>query len=422
MAGLLWYRSYMDSLANTSGYYPDIHAGHADRVTELTLDVPYLVRETPAGYNQLKLMELVGGSVAWNQLVDKTDWPSSSGLFTNNGDGSITANGTASGNQTFGYYVYFFQTGHIYLVNSGNSSQGSSTTFELMVVNFSAQGANLNVYTDAVIKKMTNNTTNTQRIQVVVRNGYTVTDLTWRPQIVDLTAYLGPTIADYVYSLEQATAGSGIAWLKKYDLIDDQYHAYSAPTLQSVEATSHVTKDANNAVIATYPLDSDLVLRGIPKLSNGNLYYDGDTYEWDGTVTRKYAELVADGSNIYNVETLGSYTIIVITVSGAKYPDGNQKSDYLPYKAAYNEESEHFYVNTAQALIFLLTSKCGSTVESVASYLQSNPLHIIYELAAPTTESADPYTAVQTVEDGGTEKFVTTNGVPVGNVSIYRRA
>ena len=39
----------------------------------------------------------------------------------------------------------------------------------------------------------------------------------------------------------------------------------------------------------TYPLDSDLELRGIPKLdASNNLYYDGDTYEDDGTVTRKY--------------------------------------------------------------------------------------------------------------------------------------
>lgn len=39
----------------------------------------------------------------------------------------------------------------------------------------------------------------------------------------------------------------------------------------------------------TYPLDSSLTLRGIPKLDSGNnLYYDGDTYEADGTVTRYY--------------------------------------------------------------------------------------------------------------------------------------
>lgn len=38
-----------------------------------------------------------------------------------------------------------------------------------------------------------------------------------------------------------------------------------------------------------YPLDSTLALRGIPKLdSNNKLYFDGDTYDADGTVTRKY--------------------------------------------------------------------------------------------------------------------------------------
>lgn len=60
----------------------------------------------------------------------------------------------------------------------------------------------------------------------------------------------------------------------------------------------------------TYPLDSDVVLRGIPKLDvSNNLYYDGDTYASDGTVTRKYGTrayqigdendptLITDGTN-----------------------------------------------------------------------------------------------------------------------------
>ena len=38
-----------------------------------------------------------------------------------------------------------------------------------------------------------------------------------------------------------------------------------------------------------YPLASDLELKGIPKLdANNKLYYDGDEYKSDGTVTRKY--------------------------------------------------------------------------------------------------------------------------------------
>ena len=60
----------------------------------------------------------------------------------------------------------------------------------------------------------------------------------------------------------------------------------------------------------SYPLDGALTLRGIPKLdANNNLCYDGDTYESDGTVTRKYeqrayqtgdeslADAITDGTN-----------------------------------------------------------------------------------------------------------------------------
>ena len=67
----------------------------------------------------------------------------------------------------------------------------------------------------------------------------------------------------------------------------------------------------------TYALDSDLELRGIAKLdSNNKLYYDGDTYEADGTVTRYYGirayesgdesltDAITDGTNtVYKLTT-----------------------------------------------------------------------------------------------------------------------
>ena len=63
---------------------------------------------------------------------------------------------------------------------------------------------------------------------------------------------------------------------------------------------------------------SDITLRGIPKLdASNNLYYDGDTYESDGTVTRRYAiraftsgdatdgsTMITDGTNtVYKLAT-----------------------------------------------------------------------------------------------------------------------
>lgn len=351
MAGLLWYRSYMDSLANTSGYYPDIHAGHADRVTELTLDAPYLVRETPAGYNKLELSSIIGGSVAWNQLFKPVLATSSQNgvTVTRDADGTMTLNGTCtSGGGIAGTPVANVQN-HIYFMKGNASSDMPSGT------TFSSQSYGVDSTGNGNIIKITSSSANWYFV-IYVQNGVTYSGQTFRPIVIDLTKMFGSTIADYVYSLEQSMAGSGIAWLKNYDYFTEDYIAYSAPTLEHVKTTAHITKDADDNVLSTYPFDSGLLLRGVLKVENGALVYYGDTYEPDGTVTRYFGE------------------------------------------RAYQAGDES------------LTDAITDGTDTV------------YKLGAPTTESADPYTALQDVEEGGTEEFVTSNNVPVGNVSVYRRA
>jgi len=67
-----------------------------------------------------------------------------------------------------------------------------------------------------------------------------------------------------------------------------------------------------------------------------------------------------------------------------KYPNPVQASNYLPFLVNFSQDSEHFYMNGASAIIFILKSKCGTTAESVKAYLNSNPLTVHYELATPT--------------------------------------
>lgn len=414
MAGLLWYRSYMDSLANTSGYYPDIHAGHADRVTELTPDAPYLVRETPAGYNQLKLMELVGGSVAWNQQFGYLggNIASQDVTYTRSLDGySGTINGTATVNGNVAFDRQNIIANHVYYGSIGGSLP-TNAKFTLGGLSFTGVAGGLLKY---------GNNVNQIYCRIEFVTGVTFDNVAIHPQLTDLTQMFGSTIADYVYSLEQATAGSGIAWLKSYGFFTEDYYAYSAPTLQSVEATSHVTKDANNTTIATYPLDSDLVLRGIPKLSNGNLYYDGDTYEWDGTVNRRF-DIVDLGTLEWTLDA--TYQVFLSQYITTKAQNSNYTcAKYLAVAKSRNNlnEGEIGTYNTGNAQNRMAVKDSNYTTAAAFKTAMSG-VYLIYELATQTTESADPFTAVQTVEDGGTEEFVTTNGVPVGNVSIYRRA
>ena len=74
-------------------------------------------------------------------------------------------------------------------------------------------------------------------------------------------------------------------------MFPNAYYPYTAtPSLESVSGlSSHQMKDGNGNVIAEYPLDDSLTLRGVAVIDdNNNIKFDGDEYAPDGTVTRKY--------------------------------------------------------------------------------------------------------------------------------------
>jgi len=127
--------------------------------------------------------------------------------------------------------------------------------------------------------------------------------------LIDLTALLGSTIADYIYNLETATAGAGVAKLREWGFFTEDYYEYNPGSLESVQATAHVMRDADDNIIGNYDLGTD-TLRGLFKLdSNNNLYADGDRKTSDGVIQRKYgvrayqsgdeslADAITDGTN-----------------------------------------------------------------------------------------------------------------------------
>lgn len=71
----------------------------------------------------------------------------------------------------------------------------------------------------------------------------------------------------------------------------------------------------------------------------------------------------------------------------------------------------------------MLTSRIAikdSTYSDAASFKAAlSGTYLVYEKITPTTETADPYTALQTLDPNGTEEFVSTGIVPVGHYSKY---
>ena len=172
----------------------------------------------------------------------------------------------------------------------------------------------------------------------------------------------------------------------------------------------------------SYPLDSTLTLRGIPKVDSNGVYWDGDEYGYDGAVKRRYGVLACDGTIDYSTPSIiGDYSRIQVNFTGgtgkSTYPQA--LSSWLDMVVHYSLESDHFYCNSAGAVIIINTSKVGTTSASVKAYFSTHPLIIVYELATPTAEAAQPYQHIQSVDDWGTEEFVSGTITPVGHQSRY---
>jgi hypothetical protein len=86
-----------------------------------------------------------------------------------------------------------------------------------------------------------------------------------------------------------------------------------------------------------------------------------------------------------------------------------------------NAESNYILANDTSLLGYVSVSADGGVILRLKSGETTPSGHLIYELATPTTETADPYQEVQIVDNYGTEAFVDTRDVqiPVGHASRY---
>ena len=176
----------------------------------------------------------------------------------------------------------------------------------------------------------------------------------------------------------------------------------------------------------SYPLDSSLELRGIPKLdANNDLYYDGDGYAPDGTVTRRYGEYTitgnesfsetGSGQHIIAISTYGLYRLLKLSPSNSII--ANVKCDFAVTKSydSLNVSGDTTGIGVGETF-FIVGSKEYSEWDTLAGK------KIIIELATPTAETADPYQEMQICDDFGTEEFVDSRELPmpVGSVSFYQ--
>lgn len=426
---------------------------------------PYLFRASPQlghSYNS-KLPTIVGGTVAWNQLYDlNRSVPSSDKGLTLTKDianAKFTLNGTttAKGN-SFGLGVPNVQN-HVYFLSTGGNQN--------IPIRISSQSYGQdNSGNGTIIRNTSANATWYYVLNVQTEVGTVVSNYDIRPMLIDLTQMFGSTIADYIYSLETANAGAGVAWFRNY--FPKSYYPYDHGTLRSVEGVSaHETVGFNQWDISTDNIGKAISTDG--SLGNNSVFNTSDyirvipnaTYYFHNVAPSANALTFAQYDSDKNfVKTTSISGATGTDASGSAVMEGNthfircarfarqnepcinlsdpsRNGEYEPYqKHTYPLDSSL----TLRGVPKLVDGKLAfdgdvyppsgevqrryglrayqSGDESLADAI-TDGTNTVYKLATPTTETAEPYQEVQICSPYGTEEYVTTSIVPVGHETWY---
>lgn len=541
-------KSALDSLDTSIKPQMTVGSLMSEEYTEEKM--PYLYRVSGGGVEvgKVEADEIVGGTVAWNQLMvngnfeTTTSWTAVRGTFSVSGN-VLTYTSTeigGAGAQNRIAKSANLPANHIYMISAECSpahatnlviiARMGTTNIEKKVAVTTGWSRNALMYAPtaevtAIYIGLTETTT----------NGYAIGDIDYykNVQVFDLTQMFGTTIADHLYSLEQSSAGAGVAVFRK--MFPNAYYPYSAGELKHVSGVSekvtsgknlldlstittttpsnwgvditdgvltvthktsystgtpnctlnlpagdyfitysatkgssislyvddvyskvfHATSNTftvekghvytlrfsadtgtpnviRNLIVGsgttlkayepykkhTYTLDSSLTLRGIPKLSNGQIYWDGDTYTADGVVTRKYGIVTLNGSESWQYYSVAQGNMFRYVVTGTPGKN-NQTVITSRYRVvALNESRSEGTVSGASDFLDIIDNNYSTIADWKAS-LVSNPITVVYQLGTPTTETAEPYEAYQHVTKGGTEEYVSAGIVPVGHITKY---
>lgn len=130
----------------------------------------------------------MGRNIEWNQLLDKSKYPATTTkngvTFTNNGDGTITANGTATVDEWFEITsgtLPPLQLGHkMFLI--GCPSGGGWSSYLMRLLSSNDDIGNGKIFS-ANVEEI--------RLHIFIKSGYTATNLKFKPQLFDLTQMFG---------------------------------------------------------------------------------------------------------------------------------------------------------------------------------------------------------------------------------------
>lgn len=175
----------------------------------------------------------------------------------------------------------------------------------------------------------------------------------------------------------------------------------------------------------SYSYTNPPTLRGVYKLdANNNIYADGDIWDSNGSVSRRYA-VVDLGTLNWVIDTTGISPTFWAYIPLMKKSSPNGITSRYTYLGSVGWNT---FINDTSDKIIALSASTGSPYVMAKDSLYTDAatfktamrgVYLLYELATPTTETSTTFTNPQIYEPGGVESYSFTGVIPPGHATKY---
>ena len=469
--GVTIYDSPTQNAEDGESYSVDFNVSLTPTSTDTT---PYSFKAVGDVYGDRLEDKIVGGTVAWNQLVCSEAIGSGGTLDIDGGVYTLTPNISSDFSQVRFYNAtpHTRKSGHKYYVSIEVKSDAWASdgniafcTYDGLWLKNAVTGIDPSNHSWQELKGIfTSNTSATGNGDFCFRKYYEETNSPVSVKnavLFDLTQMFGSTIADYIYSLEQSQAGAGVAWFKK--LFPKDYYEYNAGELLSVEGLqSHDTvgfnqwdEEVESGYIASTTgeeqADSSKIRMKnyMPILPNTTYYKKTLIAFWNVyfDVNKNYIGYGNPNQGVFTTPSNACYMRCSFeNAYGTTYnhdicinlSNPSRNGEYEPYEKhsypldssltlrgipkldasnnLYYDGDEYTSDGKVKRNTILRAYQSGD--ESLANAITDGTNTVVYSANA-STETAQAYTNPQIVSKYGTLEYVTNSIVPVGHKTTY---
>lgn len=366
-------------------------------------------KQIPSGAKLSSVNKVGGKTIVMNQMFNYEDIKSVTveGItFTNNGDGTYTANGTSSGD-AYIYKVMNIIKDHTYYIRS-LTTIGSESTY-MAYISGSGTFSNFSDYGSGAISKAINSGNGTFFLLYIVK-GVTVNDLKIVPQVYDLTKMFG--------------SGNEPSTTQEFEaMLPNDYYAYNEGELMSMSVNDVIYTDTSSNQNSHQITQSILSLDGYG-WSAGTAY---NYVDFENKKFHKCVDKVDLGTFTWLASGSASSDALKVFVSNTniesmKLTDKGRGKNFICDKFNLVDKSEiqynayDFVVETKTSfypLRFCVPKDFCTDESDFKKKVEGTTLY--YELAEPIVTDiseliGDTFQEPFEVESGGSLTFKNTNG------------